>query len=72
MVKMKDKKERKATFKAFPNLKLDIISPTKAPINGTQIIPNGGKNKPIIMPIEEPIIAYLEPPPSFVTIIGEK
>ena len=69
---MKDKNDKKATFKAFPILKFAISSPTKAPTNGINIIPQGGKNKPTIIPIVEPTIACFEPPPSFVTSIGAK
>ena len=71
-VSIKDKKDKKATLRAFPILKFAISSPIKAPTKGIHIIPQGGKNNPTIMPIVEPIIAYLEPPPSFVTSIGAK
>ena len=71
-VRAKDKKDKQATLKAFPTLKLAISSPIKAQTNGTQIIPKGGKKKPIKRPIVEPHTAHLDPPPSLVAKAGAK
>ena len=72
VVIINEKKDKNATLNAFPNLKFAISSPINAQTKGIHNIPKGGKKKPIIIPRVEPITAYLEPPPSFVTIIGAK
>ena len=45
-------------------------SPAIAPINAPNMIPNGGKNKPIKVPIEAPIIPNLLAPNFFEVYIG--
>ena len=45
-------------------------SPAIAPINAPNIIPKGGKNSPIKVPIDAPIIPYLLAPNLFEVYIG--